>query len=504
MKVRFSGHIPPEWSADQVYHAYNALDCAITLEVLGEIKPQLDEIDRPTYELTKSFQAVALEMMLRGVKVDLSRMREVRASLTETREDLLSFLQEMGEALGLPLRKPTKGYPTSHYINPNSPAQLLDLFYTRLGLPPIRVFDKAKGESRNSSAREALEKLYDRHFLPKPLVSTILAIRDAGKKIQYLQGVESDGRMRFSFNIAGTETGRWSSSKSVWGTGYNAQNIDPGSRIIFTADPGYKLCYLDLEQAESRLVGLLAPGKTYWDACHSGDLHTTTSRLVWPNLNWTGDGKADRKLADTIFYREYSYRDLGKRGGHGTNYYGKPLTMARHLHVQTKLIEDFQRAYFRAFPEIPEWHLEVKERLQLDRHLITPLGRRRWFHGRPEDDATLREAIAFVPQSAIADYLNTGLRNVWRRRLPIHLLLQVHDAIVFQYPEREEWVIPEVVKELSLSVEYRGKTLVIPSEPKVGWNWASASPTNPGGMVKWKGTGSDGRKRETLLDRVLR
>lgn len=504
MKLIFNGELPADWPADRVAQVYNALDCGITHEILTELKPQLTNQHAHIYELTKSFAAPALEMMLRGVAVDSTAMWEHRRRLEREWAEVFDWLQELAFAIDLPLRKPTKAIDQSHRLNPGSPKQLHELFYHVLKLNPIKIFDKKKGEAIPSTNRESLEKLAERNRIAAPFVSAILSLRDRAKVLGYLRNVEADGRMRFSFNIAGTETGRWSSSKSVWGTGYNAQNIPPAIREIFIADRGYKLCYLDLEQAESRFVGLLAPGVAYWDACHSGDLHTYCCRLIWPGLSWTGDLKKDRPLADTLFYREYSYRDLSKRGGHGTNYYGKAPTIAKHLHVDRQLIEDFQRAYFREFPEIPAWHLEVKERLQVDRCLTTPFGRIRWFHGRPDDDATLREAIAYVPQSSIADYLNTGLRDVWRRLRNVQLLLQVHDAIVFQFPEEEEDCIEEVVRTLQIKISHRGKNLVIPSEPKVGWNWGAFGPNNPDGMVKWKGIGSDSRKRSGLLDRVLR
>ncbi len=503
MRLTFNGVLDPKWSADQVAGIYNALDCAITLEVFDELNSQLSPEDRKVYDLSRSYQAPLLEMMLRGVRVDKHAMQMLAKHLQSEVDNLHAFLQEIGKALGLPIRKGTKALPVPHYINPSSPKQLKEFFYGFLKIPEVRVFNKQKGVSQASTSREALEKVATRSFLSRPIVATILAIRDRTKELGYLKLAEADGRMRFSFNIGGTETARLSSSKSVWGTGYNAQNIKPGTRHIFIADPGCKLAYVDLEQAESRLVGFLAPGNRYWDACHSGDLHTTCAKMVWPRLGWTGDAKQDRAIADTIFYREFSYRDLSKRGGHGTNYYGQPPTMAKHLHVETQLLIDFQAAYFQEFPEIREWHLETKERLQLDGYLITPWGRKRWFHGRRDDDATLREAIAYVPQSAIADYMNSGMREVWRRIPEVQLLLQVHDAIVFQYPEGRDDLVDKVVETLRIPLTYNGKTLIIPSEPKVGWNWGYPSAKNPDGMVKYKGPNSDKRTRSRLMDRVV-
>jgi DNA polymerase I-like protein with 3'-5' exonuclease and polymerase domains len=122
--------------------------------------------------------------------------------------------------------------------------------------------------------------------------SHILALRDIAKKIGVLKtSIDPDGRMRTSYNIAGTTTGRFSSSLSDFGTGGNLQNLEERLRRPFVADPGMKFAYIDLEQAESRLVGaiewnLFGDGR-YLDACESGDLHTSVCRLAWTELPWT-------------------------------------------------------------------------------------------------------------------------------------------------------------------------------------------------------------------------
>src|SRR6516165_6883191 len=81
---------------------------------------------------------------------------------------------------------------------------------------------------------------------------------------------------------------------SDFGTGTNLQNIEDRLRSVFVADKGMKFAYVDLEQAESRLVGAiewnLFRDGTYLDACESGDLHTSVCRLAWGSaVNWTGD-----------------------------------------------------------------------------------------------------------------------------------------------------------------------------------------------------------------------
>lgn len=478
---------------------YNGLDCCVTAEVFDVIEKQLDNQTRAVYEFSKSLQAPVLEMKLRGIRVDFQLrdkvIKEYEAQIDKLEWGLNTII---GDGIGL------RG------LNWRSPKQLKELFYGTLGLPPIKKRN-AKGFYEPTVNRDALEQL-DTYFNARPLISHILGLRDIAKKVGVLRtDIDPDGRMRTSYNIAGTSTGRFSSSLSDFGTGTNLQNIEDRLRSAFVADGGHKFAYIDLEQAESRLVGAiewnLFHDGTYLDACESGDLHTAVCKLAWKDaLPWTNDQKQNKVLAEQPFYRQHSYRHMAKVLGHGTNYNGKPYTMAKHTKLDSKLIAEFQQKYFTAFPSHQRWHAHVASQVLQYGQLTSLSGRRRWFFGRRNDDATVREAIAYDPQGSVADILNRGMLAVWRTRM-VQLLLQVHDAILVQYPESEEHkVIPIILKAIEQPVELNyGRTLTIPSEAKVGWNWASYTDENPDGLKKWSGV--DGRKRQrpapTELDYLL-
>jgi len=483
----------------ELLHIYNGLDCCVTHEVLDVIKPQLDNVTSATYAFSKSLQAPVLEMRLRGVLVD-ERWRQ---------ETIKSYERDLSAIAGNLNRILLEGI--GHPINWNSPAQLKHLLYHVMGLP-IQKKRNQKGLYVETADRDALEKL-ESYFLAQPIVSHILALRDIGKKIGVLKtSIDPDGRMRTSYNIAGTTTGRFSSNLSDFGTGTNLQNIEERLRRPFIADPGMKFAYIDLEQAESRLVGaiewnLFGDGR-YLDACESGDLHTSVCRLAWTELGWTGDLKRDREIADQPFYRQHSYRHMAKVLGHGTNYAGKPYTMAKHTKLESALISQFQSKYFNAFPSHQRWHAAIQSELLTTGSHTTITGRRRWFFGRRNDDSVVREAIAYGPQGAVGDILNNGMLAVWRLGI-CQLLLQIHDAILIQYPEeREDEILPQVLKAILVPVELvNGRTLIIPSEAQVGWNWAKQDDNNPDGLTKYRG--NDPRKRTEgftklagLLDRV--
>jgi len=290
----------------------------------------------------------------------------------------------------------------------------------------------------------------------------------------------------------------------------NLQNVTAELRQVFIADPGWKLCGIDLEQAESRevawLCGTLFGEWSYMDACLSGDLHTTVCQMAWPSVKWTTDPKANRALADEPFYRHLSRRDLAKKLGHGSNYFGAPPTMAKHAKLPVRVTAEFQGSYFGAFPGIPAWHRHVAQSLHQTRSITNVFGFKREFFGRARDDTTLREAIAFGPQSATGIRLNLALWRIWRdmgRRIKI--IAQVHDALYFLYREADEKELIEQALSL-ISIPMRDsksdRTYTVPGEAKVGWNWGNFGPTNPDGLRKYKGA-PDERQRHTGLDRIL-
>ncbi len=170
-------------------------------------------------------------------------------------------------------------------------------------------------------------------------------------------------------------------------------------------------------------------------------------------------------------------------------------------------VEAFQAQYFRAFPAMLRWHAYVDRTLREDGYLTTLTGRKRWFFGRRNDDSTLREAIAYDPQGSLADILNRGMLQVWERNECV-LLMQIHDAILIQYPEsREDEIIPRVLDALSVPIMLdSGRKFTIPYGVLTGWNWGKwDEETNQDGLKTWKG--SDQRKRQpavSILDRSLR
>lgn len=437
-----------------IHAIYNGLDCMATYECYQGMK--LDEGSQIFYDLLLSCRAPAMEMSMRGVRVDEYRLKKF---IVETEKEILEV-----SALWNKLVEPT-GTP----INWRSPKQLQELFYTRLKLPKQYLLSKI---TVNRGARDKLAK-ENKHYAKFFDCINFMDEHEALMK----KLVPVKGRVFTSFNITGTKTGRWSSSKCIIRDGgTNLQNVTDRLRDCLIPDPGKIFVYVDLAQAESRASGLCAyrvTGKSnYLDACESEDLHSMVSNMVWPG-----------KDPQEVYYRDFTRRHMAKVLGHGSNYNGQPWTMSKHTKIPQKEVKAFQMAYFAAFPELKEWHAEIQRSLLNDGYIITLLGIKRDFFGNPRDNKTLNDAIAADPQSSATLVMLKGLRRVWDQIPEAQPLVQLHDGNLFQIPSEREDLIPKLTKlhEIPITTPTTNdkynvatRTIVIPAEAKIGFNWKNS------------------------------
>jgi DNA polymerase I-like protein with 3'-5' exonuclease and polymerase domains len=190
---------------------------------------------------------------------------------------------------------------------------------------------------------------------------------------------------------------------------------------------------------------------------------------------------------------------MSKRLGHGSNYFGKPVHMAKQTHIELFLVQHFQSAYFAAFPELPQWHQWVITQLQTTSIITTFLGRKRRFFGRPTDEATWREAIAYEPQSvATGDYTDRALLDCVKEQyrlkqelgfFPYEMFLQKHDELCAAYLEPYEDLTLSTIKEnmeqhITLT-DPAGNTRdwYIPTDILTGWNLGYRTDSNPDGLA---------------------
>lgn len=439
------------------FYIYNGKDCCVTHEIRSVHDRELDQFGtRCAFEHEMNILPLLRQMSRRGVKIDL----EARAAMTEKVEKELERLQGFLD------------HSAGKALNVSSAKDIHTLLYDTLKLPP-KLHKDTRRPTANKDAIIELAAKYNH-----PVLATILEIRKRRTLLErYLtSGVDPDGRMRCLFDPSGTRTGRLASRANIYGSGTNLQNIPPWIRRMFVADPGKVLFYVDLSQAEARVVAWLARCPSLIELFESGrDIHYENS------IRFFG------------FYDD-EHRITVKRVVHGSNYGEGPdriiaVAAADGLRLKREDVVRGQDFYFTTYPEIKtNWWEDVKRDLRSSRTLETPLGWKRQFFGRWDSVKFINEGLAFQPQCTVGILAELGMLSA--SRVPdAEILLNEHDAVLGQCDtELADRTVPNIVRAMEIPVTIHGRTLTIPAEAKVGRNWAEASDENPDGLKKWKVT----------------
>lgn len=446
---------------------YNAMDCLVTRAIT---MPILDDLRRMGheefyYKLPHRLLGPLHRMSVRGIKVDREFRNRTRAQYRKRIDRLKRGVNKVlapediaaAQAPIKSIKKDDRGI-----FNPGSDAQLRNLFYDVWKLKKVIE----KGTKQPKVDESAIRKLADLDKGKHGRFFAYLLQFNSLDKIYntYLEAeVGTDGRMRCSYNIAGTVTGRLSSSGAPDGTGTNLQNQPPFMRRMFTADDGCVMFQCDLKQAENRVVAYLANEPRMIQAFNEGaDIHKRIAAMIF------------RKSERDITKQE---RQLGKKIGHASNY-GMGVDRFRqvcweemHINLTREEAKRLQNQYFDAFPRIRMWQLEVQEQLNRTRTLTNPFGRKRYFFERWGPDL-FKEAYAHGPQSTIVDVMNIGIIRL--DEAGHDLLLQVHDSTNGnKHVDIPMESFAEKLKDcLEFEFKINGHNVVIPIEIAVGPNWA--------------------------------
>lgn len=411
-----------EMGEEQLW-SYNCEDCVRTREV-GEVEQT--SIPKMNLDYAEQFQQrlwrAVLKMMNRGIRVN----KEKRAAFAlDLQEELSSRESWFFNVLG-------------HSLNPASSPQMLGLFYTDLGQRPIMSRPTKASPAHPTCNDEALEILKHREPLLRPLIQRIAEYRSLGVFLSTFVNapLDVDGRLRCSFNICGTETYRFASSKNAFGSGTNFQNIPKGGdddegltlpniRELFIPDEGMTFYDIDLSKADLRIVVWESDCREMKAMLREGkDPYIEIAREFYRDPTIT------KKLPSGGENPKYR---LFKSFAHGTHYLGTPQGLARRLGLTVHEADRTQRWYFERNPEIRAWQNEFVRTLQRTREVRNVFGFKRYYFDRI-DDSTAREAIAWLPQSTVAIYINHILVSLDENSRLVQPLLQVHDSLPGQFP----------------------------------------------------------------------
>jgi len=483
----------------QKFLEYNALDAACTLEIQQAIWDTLEKEQYwQTYNLTTRLFPVLMFMQTRGIKVDQERLQKTRTFILKTQEEKQNQLNAL---CGRPL-------------NVNSPKDCQNFFYIERNIPPY------KNKGGNISVDDMALQRIARGTATRPGMyeaKLVQEIRGLAKLYSTYLTIEfdQDERLRASFNPRGTKFGRLSSSKTIFGTGANLQNLPQAFKQFLVPDPGYIFLDVDKRQAEWVVVAYLSGDANMIAAIEQGaDVHVHTASLMF-NLDesiikWDNElighmSDADKikllRSEDTILKhfdglpRTMSARQCGKKSNHGLNYGEgfKTFSLINEiLEIEGKRIVN---AYHKVYPGIHLWHDNVKRQLQKDRTLVNCMGRRIHFMDA-WGDSLWKAAYSAIPQSTVVDSLNRGMVFIYAdptltgiAGYNLDILAQVHDSILMQVPltsidteEKFNHLIQTVTLYTSPELNYSGRTFTIASDFKMGLNWGEVGTDNADGM----------------------
>lgn len=462
------GKIWRETSDVQMFYRYNGLDACITREIRDVQHRELDAYGAwDAFDTEMSLVQPLMDATDRGIKIDLGVRDQLRADVS----DKITRLQvALNLSAGLP-------------VNVKSSKQVKDLLYGKLGLPA----KTKRGTGRVTADKDAIVALAGRH--QHPALHAILRIREQRDLLErYIQApIDADGRMRCSFDITGTRSGRLSSRISIYGSGTNLQTIPADLRHMFCADPGYVLLYRDYSQAEARVVAYLARSTGLIELFEdpARDIHKENAARIF-NKAVEDISKPERYLAKRIIHAS-NYGMAERRFAEVVNEDSHTTGISINHTDAKRLIEK----YFAIYPEIRNvfWK-SVEESLRRTRALSTPFGRKRTFYGR-WDDKLLREAYSYIPQSTVGDLGNKAVVAVSKQIPNAQFLLAVHDSILIQCPIAEARSVAEQMGiAMDIRFDIHGHTVRIPTDCQVGLNWGAKTETNPDGLVdldEWEG-----------------
>lgn len=442
---------PPYKKGIDTQARMNAKDAAITFEVAFILDKLLQNKEKrnKTFSFSMSLLEPLLSITLKGVRCDSENKKELTKTYTSKVEELTKKFHTI----------------TNTKVNPNSPKQLNHLFYNVLGAP-VQHDRKTGSVTTNEAALLALGKKGYHIY-----TDIILEIRKTQKLLSTYADMRLSEDQRFicSYNIAGTETGRLSSSK-LFGVGSNLQNIptevkDKAIRDLFIADPGFVMISVDYKQIENMLVAWFAkdPGLMHIFR-QGGDSHKDTAALIF--------NKDIKDVTDTE-------RTLAKRINHAYNYGLGPKTLSDVLQAEGFSITQTEckrllHTMTKCRGNINRWKEITRNKLKTTKELENPFGRQSLFTDR-YGDALFRQAYAFLPQSTAADILNRAMLELYNTCGEwIDILLQVHDELVIQVKvEDKAKAIKAIKKIFEKQILIEGSPLTVPIKITTGQRWGS-------------------------------
>ena len=365
---------------------------------------------------------VLRDMEQEGFLVDADALRQLGVSFDAT---IARLIDEIAELAG-------------ERINLNSPKQLGEMLFERMGLPAPK-----KTRTGYSTSAEVLEELAAEH----PVCAKILEYRKYSKlRSTYIDSLiqlrDDAGRVHTHFDQVGTATGRLSSSEP------NLQNIPVRTELgreirgAFIAKPGHVLVDADYSQIELRVLAHISGDETMIDAFRKGeDIHARTAAEVY--------GVPFEQVT-------HQMRSASKAVNFGIVYGISDFALAKNIGVSRREARDFINRYFERYPGVKAYMEQSVKDARERGYAVTLMGRRRYLPELASSNFNVRSfgercAMNSPIQGTAADIIKLAMirvdRELKRRKMQTKLILQVHDELILEAPAEEADAAAALLKE---------------------------------------------------------
>ena len=428
---------------------YSAEDAWCAHALWAKLGPELKRagVEKLFYEVDLPMVEVVADMEDAGIKVDVPFLKKLEQE----------FEGELKKIEGQ-----VHTYSKNKSLNLNSPKQLAGFLFEELNLPP-----QGKTKSGFSTDASVLAALAPLHPAPKLLLEYREISKLKGTYVIPLQELRDpkDSRVRTSFHLTGTATGRLSSSDP------NLQNIPVRSargqkiREAFVADEGKVLLSADYSQIELRILAHMSEDPVLMDSFKRGeDVHRRTASEIF------------HKSPETITDQE---RSSAKAINFGLMYGKTVFGLAEELHISRGESKKMIDQYFTRYSRVKAFLDEQIAHAHENGYVLTLLGRKRMLSEIRSSNPAIRAnaermAMNSPIQGTASDLIKVAMvklhRELKQLGLNSKMLLQVHDELVLECPISEV----EQVKKLVTTVMENAITLKVPLVVNVGVgrNWA--------------------------------
>jgi uracil-DNA glycosylase family 4 len=489
-----------------VHWKYCCTDSCVTYEIAEKHLAVLSGDSLEHFKFNMALLPAINYMQLRGMAFDKARANELLERTSTVQAELqLRINKACGKS-----------------VNVNSPVALCKILYKDMNFPKQHPkeagrYDRTKLTS-NIDALLEINRIHDSSF-----IRDLIAWRKCEKLIQILSMPLSpkDQRVRCSYNLVGTDTGRLNCSSSnevsevldkkgeEKDVGTNLTTITKKLRHLFLADEGYDYFQLDLAGADGWTVA--AHCARFGDRTMLDDyLHGIKPARVIAYLYLHGVDAL--KLSRDELYQKSKYIGndhsplntpdvaalyfICKRVQHGTNYLLGPSTMAdqilkdsfklmgQPIYADNKTCVSLQSLYRLRYKGVKAWQTWIEQELRTKGRLGCASGHTRTFFGRRASHETLRSMVAHEPQANTTYATNRALYNLWydpENRNPdgsliIEPLHHVHDAMCGQWPMAvRDWAIRKVKSYFADQIVISGQLINIPFEGAYGPSWGETN-----------------------------